>query len=93
MCVCSLAFAPAALDEETDEIEERRVSVLPIRLNPVIDHRLLTRHKQDTLCVLSSFILRGHILGNDLGRTYYFDFQKNQTRPEYADITKPFGGH
>lgn len=52
--VCVLrASAPAALDEETDEIEERRVSVLLVKLGPVIDHRLLTHHKPAGLCVLT----------------------------------------
>lgn len=52
-CECLHAFAPATLDEEADEIEERRVSVLPVKLSPVVDHRLLTHHKQATMCVLT----------------------------------------
>lgn len=52
-CAHLRAFAPATLDEEADEIEERRVSVLPVKLSPVVDHRLLTHHKQATMCVFT----------------------------------------
>lgn len=48
MCALAglLAFAPRALDEEADEVEERGVSVWPIRLNPVIYHRLLRQQRR-----------------------------------------------
>lgn len=52
-CAHLRAFAPATLDEEADEIEERRVSVLPVKLSPVVDHCLLTHHKQATMCVFT----------------------------------------
>ena len=38
-----LAFAATALDEEANEVEQRRVFVRLIGLNPIINHRLL-RH-------------------------------------------------
>lgn len=49
MRVCPLlAFAAAALDEEADEVEEGGVSVRPVSLDPITNHRLLRRHAEST---------------------------------------------
>lgn len=59
-CVCLHAFAPATLDEETDEIEEGRVFVLPVKLSPVVDDRLLTHHQGSQNVYLTLWILCPH---------------------------------